>query len=78
MEPKAGAHERITASRQHLLELSHRIHAHPELGFEEEKACAWLSEALVDAGFSVQAGICDLPTAFVLAVGVAPTRGHLR
>jgi amidohydrolase len=72
MEPKAGAHERITASRQQLLELSRRIHAHPELGFEEEKACAWLSEALVDAGFTVQAGIGDLPTAFVARCGSGP------
>jgi amidohydrolase len=72
MEPKAGARERLTASRQQLIELSHRIHAHPELGFEEEKACAWLSEALADAGFAVQTGLCDLPTAFVARRGSGP------
>ena len=72
MESKAGARERLTASRQQLIELSHRIHAHPELGFEEEKACAWLSEALADAGFAVQTGLCDLPTAFVARRGSGP------
>src|SRR6185436_6055832 len=52
--------------------LSHRIHAHPELGFEEERACAWLSEMLVDAGFAVETGICGLPTAFVARAGSGP------
>ena len=72
MEPKAGAHEHLNALRQQLLGISHRIHAHPEIGFEEEKACAWLSEALADAGFTVQTGLCDLPTAFMARRGNGP------
>jgi amidohydrolase len=72
MDPKTGVQEYIEAIRTDLLELSHRIHAHPELGFEEERACAWLSESLTDAGFRVETGICDLPTAFVARAGSGP------
>ena len=63
MNAKQGSQERIKQSKKKLLALSHRIHAHPELGLEEEKACAWLCEELADAGFEVKRGICDLPTA---------------
>jgi amidohydrolase len=58
--------------RARLIEMSHRIHAHPELGYEEERACAWLSEALAEAGFQVDTGICDLPTAFAARAGSGP------
>jgi amidohydrolase len=69
---KSAARERFDASRKDLVELSHRIHAHPELGFEEEKSSNWLCETLADAGFSVQSGICDMPTAFVARAGSGP------
>ena len=55
-----------------LQELSHRIHAHPELGFEEELSSAWVAEALSDAGFAVETGVADLPTAFVATAGSGP------
>ena len=38
MDAKTGARERFNTARNSLIDLSHRIHAHPELGFEEEKA----------------------------------------
>ena len=69
MDAKSGAKERFDSTRNQLIELSHRIHAHPELGFEEEQASAWLCESLADAGFAVEKGICDLPTAFHARAG---------
>src|ERR1700688_1343474 len=72
MDPKSAAQEHIAFARDGLIELSHRIHAHPELGFEEERASAWLCESLADAGFTVEKGICDLPTAFRARVGSGP------
>lgn len=72
MDPKAGARERVHDATPELLALSHRIHAHPELGFEEERAASWLGTALADAGFAVEAGICDLPTAFRARAGSGP------
>ena len=73
MEPKQAARERLdSATRDRLTALSHRIHAHPELGFEEERASLWLAEALNDAGFDVESGVCDLPTAFIARRGNGP------
>jgi len=72
MNAKQGSQERIKQTKERLLALSHRIHAHPELGFEEEQACAWLCEELADAGFEVKRGICDLPTAFSAQAGHGP------
>jgi amidohydrolase len=72
MNIKAGAHERFRKAQENVLELSHRIHANPELGFEEEKACAWLGDFLADAGFDVQRAVCDLPTAFIARAGSGP------
>ncbi len=69
MSAKQGARERFNGAQDDLIALSHRIHAHPELGFEEEKASAWLCDALDEAGFAVEKGICGLPTAFWARVG---------
>jgi amidohydrolase len=72
MDPKAGAQERFGELRDRIIELSHRIHANPELGFEEEQASTWLTETLKDAGFAVERGIGDLPTAFAARAGSGP------
>lgn len=72
MQAKEGARERFNAAQDELIALSHRIHAHPELGFEEEKSSAWLCDALDAAGFTVERGICDLPTAFRARAGSGP------
>lgn len=69
---KSGARERVSRAQRDILELSHRIHAHPELGFEEERACAWLENLLADNGFSVSHAACDVPTAFVARAGSGP------
>lgn len=72
MDAKSAARERFESSQDSLVELSHRIHAHPELGFEEEKSSTWLCESLADAGFAVEMGVCDLPTAFRARAGSGP------
>ncbi|MBI4570656.1 MAG: M20 family metallopeptidase [Chloroflexi bacterium] len=72
MDAKTAARERLDEWRDRLIDLSHRIHAHPELAFQEEQACAWLTEALSEAGFAIERGVCDLPTAFVARAGSGP------
>jgi len=72
MDAKSAARERFDTARDGLIELSHRIHARPELGFEEEQSSSWLCESLADAGFAVEKGICDLPTAFRARSGSGP------
>ncbi|HET9443530.1 MAG TPA: M20 family metallopeptidase [Acidimicrobiales bacterium] len=68
-DPKAAAGGTVDAAAERLVELSHRIHAHPELCFEEERASAWCAEMLAGAGFAVEAGVAGLPTAFVARAG---------
>src|SRR4051812_45765048 len=48
MDPKTAARSCFEAVRPAVIDLSHRIHAHPELGFEEEQASMWLAEMLTD------------------------------
>jgi amidohydrolase len=69
---KEGARERLHDIQKQVLSLSHRIHANPELGYEEEKASNWLAEMLSDAGMDVKLGVCDLPTAFIARAGNGP------
>src|SRR5262245_45258153 len=63
---------RIEALRDPLLDLSRRIHSHPELGLEEERASAWVAEALERGGFAVERGVAGLPTAFAARAGNGP------
>ncbi len=72
MNTKSGARERFSRAQRDILGLSHRIHADPELGFEEERACASLENLLADNGFAVTHAACDLPTAFVARAGSGP------
>ncbi len=63
-ELKALVAGEIDARCHQLSELSLKIHSNPELGFQEVKAAAWLPQYLEENGFSVDRGICELPTAF--------------
>src|SRR5882757_6758035 len=72
MTAKSAAQRVVDEARDSLVDLSHRIHARPEMGFEEEHAAQWLCEQLADAGYSVDRGICELPTAFRATRGSGP------
>ncbi len=52
-----------------LIELSHRIHAHPELAFHEVQASGWLTSYLGERGFDVERGTGGLETAFRAVAG---------
>lgn len=47
-----------------LWDLALRIHAHPEVGYEEHQAAAWLAEMLERGGFRVERGTAGISTAF--------------
>ncbi len=72
MTAKDAARREIVAAGDALVELSHRIWHHPEIAFEEERTSAWAAETLAEAGFRVEAGVCDLPTAFAAEAGSGP------
>ena len=66
---KATVISEIDAHSNELRELSLKIHSNPELGFKEVKAAAWLTDYLQENGFSIERGICELPTAFRASYG---------
>lgn len=72
MDAKAASRSVVEGAADALVELSHLIHANPELCFEEEKSSAWVAGALSDHGFAVETGVCDLPTAFTATIGSGP------
>ena len=49
---------------QTLIDVSHAIHARPELAFEEHFACETLTSTLRDHALQVETGVYTLPTAF--------------
>ncbi|SEC31725.1 M20 family metallopeptidase [Rhodococcus koreensis] len=69
---KAAVENRIRRCERTLLRLSHRIHANPELGFEEYRASEWVADELRSGGFEVQRGCYDLPTAVRATIGSGP------
>ena len=58
-----------------LESLSHRIHANPELGYQEVKAAGWLAEYLAAKGFKVEKGVAGVETAYraTIETGEGPT-----
>lgn len=52
--------------------LARRIHAHPELAFEEHQASAWIAELLEQKGASVERPLGGLATAFRARIGARP------
>src|ERR1700730_2927742 len=53
----------------HFSETSKTIWEYAELGYQEEKSSALLQRELQSAGFRIQSGVADEPTAFVATFG---------
>jgi len=71
---KLKVKDSVEAQRQQLIRLSLNIHDNPELGFEEDKASAWLTSYLADNGFHIERGIVNLATAFRATYGQGSPR----
>ncbi|MCZ6887828.1 MAG: M20 family peptidase, partial [Gammaproteobacteria bacterium] len=54
----------VDSIAEDLLEVSHEIHAHPELAFEEHQAAAVLTSAIERFDLPVERGSYGLETAF--------------
>jgi amidohydrolase len=72
MDAKAAARQTVDQHGDQLVALSHRVHAHPELKFEETQSSAWTAGVLSDAGLPVDFGVYELDTAFTCRVGSGP------
>ena len=68
-DARSRAYETVESDAERLVETCHAIWETPELGLHEHESSATLVEVLEDAGFEVETGIGDMPTAFVAEYG---------
>lgn len=68
----ASVEDAINRSRGDLIELSHSIHAEPELAFAEHKSCAKAQALAAERGFEITAAPGGLDTAFRAEFGSGP------
>jgi len=66
---KTKIQEEVEVHKKELIELSHKIHANPEISYKEEKSSKLVADYLEKNGFKVEKGVADLPTAFVASYG---------
>jgi amidohydrolase len=69
---KDVAARRVHTTSERLLSVSHQIHAHPELAYEEVQSANITAQALADAGMTITMGVADTPTAFTATAGSGP------
>lgn len=69
---KEAVLRQMDATRAPYEKLALEIWNHAEVGYQETKSSAALQEVLKSAGFTVEAGVAGIPTAFVASYG----RGH--
>ncbi len=68
----AGIVERLAPE---LLALSHDLHAHPEVGYEEHRAMAAVADLLRAHGIAPELGVFGMETALRASIGPAATAG---
>ncbi len=68
---KARVIDEVDRRADLLLEVSHQVHARPELLFEEHQAAELVATTLDDAGLTVERGAFGLPTAVAAEAGRA-------
>ena len=73
LELKSAARRTIEGCAQRLVEVSHAIHARPELNFEEHFASELLVRTSNDLGLTAELGAFGTPTGFVADAGSGPT-----
>jgi amidohydrolase len=69
---KQVARANVESARSELIELSHRIHANPELAYQEHLSSGWVADVLEQAGFATTRGVGGLQTALLGTFGTGP------
>ncbi|MFK8163678.1 MAG: amidohydrolase [Lewinella sp.] len=68
-DKSANILKQLDAQTDHYGDLAHQIWELAELGYKEEKSSVLLQQELKQAGFTIEAGVADIPTAFVASYG---------
>jgi aminobenzoyl-glutamate utilization protein B len=66
---KAGAMIDLQSRYDDYKKIAMQIWDYAEMGYKEVKSSSLLQKTLSDAGFTVKAGVADIPTAFVATYG---------
>ncbi|WP_020568649.1 amidohydrolase [Neolewinella persica] len=61
--------KQLDAQTDHYGDIAHQIWELAELGYKEEQSSLLLQAELKQAGFTIEAGVADIPTAFVASYG---------
>ena len=69
VDAKSSVAELVDSRADDLVDLSHRLHAKPEISWEEEQSSRWCADVLSEGGFDVTMGVANLPTAFEARAG---------
>ncbi|MGH2825749.1 MAG: amidohydrolase, partial [Actinomycetota bacterium] len=69
MDLKERVKTKLQADSSSLIELSHRVHATPELAYEEYQSSTALADALESGGMKVERRAHGLDTAFRATAG---------
>jgi aminobenzoyl-glutamate utilization protein B len=64
-----GLRQFLAARASHDAEVAHSIWEYAEVGYQETKSTALLQQELKNAGFTLEAGVAGIPTAFVATAG---------
>ncbi|MGD9622890.1 MAG: amidohydrolase [Mycolicibacterium sp.] len=70
--PSARVQDVVNQRRSDLVELSHSLHAEPELSFAEHRSCAKTQALVAERGFQISPAPADLDTAFRAQFGSGP------
>ncbi|MEI6405067.1 MAG: M20 family metallopeptidase [Actinomycetes bacterium] len=68
-DAKVRVQEVVDSLRGELVEVSHWIHAHPEIAWQEHESSAYLAQFLEGHGFTVEHNFVGLATAFKATYG---------
>ena len=68
-QTKSNALAKLDTKKETYGEIAQQIWNWAEMGYLEEKSSALLKATLKDAGFNIQSGVADIPTAFVAEYG---------
>ncbi len=61
---KMKVRRNVDGLKQQLRSICYQMYKEPEIGFEEEKSSKLLTRFLEQNGFSVETGLCQMPTSF--------------
>ena len=71
-DARAACTDTVEAIADALIGLSHAVHGDRETAFQEFTSAGRVADALAAFGYTVDTGVCDLPTAFRATAGSGP------